>query len=318
MRKLWQAALAAILLCDAATAVAEDQLKIAIGQKDNWENQMPALGQRAGFFKKQNIVLELLPTQGGGETMQAVISGSVDIGIGVGTLGVMSAFAKGAPIRVLAAAMTGSNDVYWYVPAASPIRSLKDAQDKTIAYSTNGSSTHNMVLAFLKELNLSAKPVGTGSPPSTFTQVMSGQVDIGWASPPFGLDAVEDGRIRIVGRGSDAASTRDQTVRVQVVNLDVLRKRGDVIARFMQAYRETLDWMYTSPEAIAYYADGLHIPEARARRARDEFYPKSALDPDRVSGLDAQMADGVNLKFLQRTLTPQELTELFQISRKSN
>jgi len=35
-----------------APASAEDQLKVAIGQINNWENQPPTLGQDAGIFKK--------------------------------------------------------------------------------------------------------------------------------------------------------------------------------------------------------------------------------------------------------------------------
>ena len=34
----------------------------------------PELGQQAGIFKKHGLVLEILYTQGGGETQQAVIS----------------------------------------------------------------------------------------------------------------------------------------------------------------------------------------------------------------------------------------------------
>jgi NitT/TauT family transport system substrate-binding protein len=305
------------VMLTSTAAFAEDTLKIAVGQKDNWENQGPALGQKAGFYKKRGLDLEILATQGGGETLQAVISGSVDIGIGVGTLGTMGAFAKGAPVRVLAAAMTGTNDVYWYVPANSPVQSLRDANGKTIAFSTVGSSSHNMVLALVKQYALSAKPIGTGGAPPTFTQVMSGQIDIGWASPPFGLDAIEDGRIRLVGRGSDAVSTRDQTVRVQIVNLNSLRTKGDAIRRFMDGYRETLEWMYADPQAIKFYAEALSIPESRARRARDEFYPKDGVDPDRLSGLDSLMKDGVEMKFLQRPLYPTELTELMQIPKPS-
>ena len=39
-------------------ASAEDQLKMAIGQINNWENQAPTLGQDAGIFKKHGLVLE--------------------------------------------------------------------------------------------------------------------------------------------------------------------------------------------------------------------------------------------------------------------
>ena len=122
-------------------ARAEDTLKVVIGQINNWENQAPTLGQDAGIFKKHGLVLENTGTQGAGETIQAVISGSADIGGGVGAAGVMRAFAKGAPVRILAPAFTGTGDLYWYVKADSKLQTLKDATaENTIAYSTNGSS----------------------------------------------------------------------------------------------------------------------------------------------------------------------------------
>src|SRR5499433_3574349 len=102
-----------------ATASAEDTLKVAIGQINNWENQAPTLGQDAGIFKRHGLVLETFGTAGAGETMQPIISGSVDIGIGVGVAGAMRAFSTGAPVRILAPAFTGTADLYWYVRADS-------------------------------------------------------------------------------------------------------------------------------------------------------------------------------------------------------
>jgi NitT/TauT family transport system substrate-binding protein len=68
----------ALFAFGSAPDAAQDTLKIAIGQINNWENQAPTLGQDAGIFKKHGIVLENTGTQGAGETIQAVISGSAD------------------------------------------------------------------------------------------------------------------------------------------------------------------------------------------------------------------------------------------------
>jgi NitT/TauT family transport system substrate-binding protein len=46
---------------------------------------------------------------------------------------------------------------------------------------------------------------------------------------------------------------------------------------------------------------------------RDQFNPKEAMLPDRLSDLDLAMEDAVALKFLDKPLTKEELTELFQI-----
>jgi NitT/TauT family transport system substrate-binding protein len=311
--KLAFAATAASAIACAAPARAQDTLKLAIGQRGNWENAMPELGQKAGMFKKHGLNLEILYTQGGGETQQAVISGSVDIGIGVGTGGAMGAFSKGAPIRAFANSMTGAHDLYWYVQANSPIKTMKDAGGKSIAYSTRGSSTNTIVLGFLKHFGIDAKPVATGNPAATFTQAMTGQVDVGWSSPPFGVEAIEQGRIRVVARGSDVPSFREQTVRVQIVNAGALQQKKDALARFVQAWRETLDWMYSDPAAIKAYAEWVNVPESLAQRVRDEFYPKENMDPNRISGLDQAMADAVELKFLPAPLTKEQLDQFFQL-----
>src|ERR1051325_6575236 len=51
----------------------------------------------------------------------------------------LDAYSKGAPVRVISAETTGAKDLYWYVKADSPIKSLKDTDGKILAYSTNGS-----------------------------------------------------------------------------------------------------------------------------------------------------------------------------------
>ena len=313
MKRLLQRMLAALALVLAVPAFAEDTLKLAIGQRGNWDTSVSEVGTRLGIFKKHNLVLEILYTQGGGETQQAVISGSVDIGVAAGVMGVMSAFSKGAPVRVIGAETTGAQDLFWYVPANSPVKSLKDTDGKTIAYSTNGSSTNGIVTAFVKQFDLKAKPVATGGPSSTLTQVMSGQVDVGWSAPPFGLDQLDDNKIRIIASGNDATVFKGQTVRLLIANAQFLQSKKAVVDRFMKAYRETIDAMYADPNALKLYADFVGITEAKAKRTRDDFFPKASIDPDKVVGLDSIVQDAVTLKFTAAPLTKEQLAELMQI-----
>jgi NitT/TauT family transport system substrate-binding protein len=303
---------AAVLAVVAVPALAEDNLKLAVGAPGNWDSGVSEIGKRAGIFKKHGLGLEILYTNGGGETMQAVISGSVDIGISAGTGAVLGAFAKGAPVRIILAGTTGAGDLYWYVPAASPVRSFADLDGKTVAYSTNGASTHTTLLALIKHFNVAARPVATGASALTLTQAMSGQVDVGWASPPFGLDALEAADIRLIARGSDAPSTRDQTVRVHIANANALAQRREVIERFVAAYRETYDWLYDSPEGVRIYAAYGKVSERLAIRIRDEFLPKAALSPDHVSGIDSITRDAIDFKFMQGPLSKQQLGALIQ------
>jgi NitT/TauT family transport system substrate-binding protein len=294
--------------------MAQEVLRIAIGQINNWENQAPTLGQEAGIFKKYNLTIEATGTQGAGETLQAVISGSADLGAGVGVAGVMRAYSRGAPVRILLPAFTGTGDLYWYVKADSPLKELKDATDQnTVAYSTNGSTTHNIVVAFAQELGLKAKLTATGGPPGTLTQVMSGQIDIGWAAPPFGMREINEGKIRIFARGSDVPSLRNQTVRAIVVNANALKDKRDAILRFVQAYRESVEWMYANPQAAKMYADKIKQSEDLIKQSIGQFHPKTAMQSVKMEDLDGSVKDAVRLKFLDKALTADQLADMIQI-----
>src|SRR5215472_16361056 len=216
-----------VTLAAVPAAHAEDQLKLAIGQRGNWDTSIAEVGQRAGIFKKHGLALETVYTQGSGETQQAVISGSVDIGVAVGVMGALSAYAKGAPIRIIGAETTGAGDLYWYVKKDSPIETIKDYDGKTVAYSTIGSSTHGVVLGYIQQYGIRPNLVATGSPTATIVQVMSGQVDVGWSAPPDGLDQLDKGDIRVVSNGNDASIFKNQTVRVLAVNANYLNEHPD-------------------------------------------------------------------------------------------
>ena len=301
------------LLAGISTAAADDTIKLAVGQRGNWDTSMSEVGQLAGIFKKHGLVLDIVYTQGAGETQQAVISGSVDLGIAAGVMGVLSAYSKGAPVRVIGAETTGAGDLYWYVKADSAIKTLKDTDDKILAYSTNGSSTHGVVTAFVKEYNLKAKLTAMGGPAANITAVMSGQIDVGWAAPPFGLDQLDAKQIRIIATGNDASVFKGQTVRLNIANADYLKTHKDVVARYMKAYRETVNYMYTDPAALKVYADWLKITEAKARRTRDDFFPRASVEPDTITGLDTIVKDAVTLKFTASELTKAQLDDLIQI-----
>lgn len=297
-------------------AQALDHLKLAVGQCGNWDLSQVELGTRAGFYAKHGVEVEGLCTQGTGETQQVVISGSADIGIGVGTLGALGAFAKGAPVRIISGSATGNAD-FWIVKADSPLKTIKDATSaNTIAYSTNGSSSHSTVLGFIRELGLQARPIATGGPAATLTLLMSGQVDIGWTSPPLGFDMLDDGKIRIFAKANDVPSLRGQTIRVNIANADNLKARRDVFVRFMAAFRQTVDWMYADPKALDMYADYRKTSLRNATRMRDEFFTKAAVDPDSVKGLDALMVDAVTYKYMDKPLTPAEVAEFVQVPLK--
>src|SRR5260221_8188700 len=91
--------LAAAIALAVSPASAQETFKVAIGQLGLWAVDAPRLGQRAGIFKKHGLVLDIFGTSGGGETLQAVISGSPGLTVGVGPPPGLRAYSQGPPLR---------------------------------------------------------------------------------------------------------------------------------------------------------------------------------------------------------------------------
>jgi NitT/TauT family transport system substrate-binding protein len=303
----------AIFAGSLATATAQDSFKVAVPQRGVWDAAVPELGMRGGIFQKHGLNLEILYTQAGPESIQALISGSVDIATAAGATAAFGTFAKGAPVRIISSEIIGSPDLYWYVPANSPIRKVEDFNGKTVAYSLAGSSSHAGLLALIAQHNLQVKPTSTGNIPGTVTQTMSGQVDVGFGAIPFALDMVEDGRIRMIVTGNDVAALRTRTGRVNLTNVTTLQNRKDALTRFHAAYKETIDWMYSDPAALKHYSEFSKVPEKVAARVR-ELMPKATMAPERIVGVDQIMREAVQNKFLREPLTQEQIAELIRIS----
>ena len=313
MRKTIAYALALVAAAAWIPGAAAQSLKVVIPQKGNWDTSIVDFGIKQGFFKEQGLDVEEIFSQGGASTEQAVISGSADFAMATGTLGIISAYVKGAPIRIIAAEMTGAPDMYFYALAGSGIKSLQDAHGKTIAYSNPGSSSNLVTLALLKQAGIAdAKPVAGGGIQGIYTQVMSGQLDIGHAVPPIGIAALDEGKIVVVARANDVVALRSQTLRVNVVNLDYLRAHRDAVIRFAKAYDKSLNWAFADPKAIDYYAAGMNVPRDQAVTA-SKYYSKAAEQPYEIKGLQQTLDDALEAKRIDHPMTPADLKGLIDI-----
>jgi len=304
------------LLCAVAAAaitvpaLAQDKVRAAVGQRGNWDTLIITQGTEAGIFKRENVEVDITWTKGGAETLQAVITDSADVAIANGILGVIGAVSKGAPVRIVSSQMTGAPDIYWYVKADSPIKSMKDMTGRTMGYSRPGSSTNLVALALAEHFHVKPKLVSTGGIPDTRTQVMSGQIDAGWAVPHFNFDLVNEGKIRIIARGSDVPSLNDQAVRVNVASVKFLTERRDLARRFMKAYHESLEWMYANPDkAIAFYAAFNKVSPGVAKQTYESF-PKGAIAAWPVKGLKKNLDDALENKQLARPIPESEAQKL--------
>ena len=310
-RRRWLLALtAAATVAGAAVAQAQDKLRLAIGGRGAWENSVSEIARTTGIFKKHGLDVEILWTEGTGETMQAAISGSIDIAVAVGTYGVLAAYAKGAPVRIIGSTMTGVDDMFWYAKTGSPIKTGKDMAGRTVAFSSRGASTHAVVLGFRKTFGIDFKEIPLGSPVATMTQAMTGQVEVGWTVVPLGLKELDEGAIQMVARANEVPELRNQSVRLIVVMAKTLEQKRDALVRYIRAYKEGVEVLYGGPEGIAAYSKYSGVAEKHAITVRDKFTAKANIMPDRFEGIEPMMADAISFKFLTAPLTKQQIAEL--------
>src|SRR5271154_636043 len=226
-------ALVAVLAASLPQATRAETLKLAVPQRGSWGTSYADLGIRQGYFKAAGLDIEITYTEGGATNEQAVISGSVDIAIETGFLGILAAYVKSAPVRVISPASTGAPEVFWYAKAGSGIASLKDAHGKSVGFSNPGSASNLILLQLLKEAGVTdAKLVPVGASQNGLPMVMTGQIDICYAVPPVALPELQAKTIVHVAGGNDSDAVRNETVRVNAANLDSLQHKRDAMTRF--------------------------------------------------------------------------------------
>jgi NitT/TauT family transport system substrate-binding protein len=277
-------------------------LKVALPQKGNWDTGITEFGVKAGFFKEAGLEIEVLYTQGGAQTVQAILAGSVDVAMQGGILGLVGAYT-----------MTGTPDIFWYARADSGIKSFSDVEGKTVSFSSPGSSTNLVLLNLFDHYKVKGKATPTGGIPGTFTQVMSKQIDVGWSAPPFGLKEVATKELTIVARGSEVPSLQTQTVRVNFTTADTLAKKRAALVKFQEVYNKTLEWAYKDPKALEYFAEAAAVSLDVAREARDGFYPQAAMQPFEIRDMQKTLDQSLDFKFITKAMTPDDVKGLVEI-----
>jgi len=277
------------------------------------------IAQEKGFYRENNIDVDAVFTRGGGENVQAVVSGDAQIGLGTGTLAVISAFVKKAPIKIAAAEITGM-DAFWYVQANTPMRKLEDLAGKKVAYSRPGASSHMAVLAIADQIKAKglkpAEPVSLGGIPEVYTALRTGQTDAAWSVAPFQLDRVEKGELRVVARGDEIVAMRELSARVHFTNNDFAAKNPDAVRGFFRAQQRALDYMFEHKEDTAKIwirRAEMKYPESAVLKTWD-YYNRAAMSLKPIRGLQAIIDDGIRNKFLTQPLTQAELNSLIDLS----
>jgi NitT/TauT family transport system substrate-binding protein len=182
-------ALAAFGLCFAGTARAQTSIKIGVISAN--ESQLPVrVAIDEGFFKQQNIDVELTEFRGGGVAVQAFVGKSIDL-CDCSTDHVVRLNNRGVDARMLVG-IDRFNTNTLVVSASAGFTDLVSLRGKKIGVSAPGSYSDNTVRWAIKSAGLDPdrdfEIVGVGAGTTARAALETGQISAVMASTPAVLD----------------------------------------------------------------------------------------------------------------------------------
>jgi NitT/TauT family transport system substrate-binding protein len=292
-------------------AAAKDKVRLVDSQATIFAHYAIYQAQSEGYYDAEDLDVSIIVGRGGADSLQAVVTGSQDMIFGTGILGVIGAYAKGAPVTIVASAVRGAKETIWLVKQDSPLKTLKDLDGKDFAYSAPGSLTHLVTQTLVRELGIKPKLVSTGNMSASRTQMMSGQTDTAWAGFPGGLDLVRAGEARILGT-ADHPKINELSMRVIAAHSGWLAKNREVATRMMRAIWKGQQFNMSGEKAVARWAEHWKYAPEDAK----DVYRYNAIDDLRfapLGGLDIILALAKEHDYIKEALTEQEKKGLVTI-----
>jgi NitT/TauT family transport system substrate-binding protein len=306
-------ALCLVMLPGSALSQPAEKVRVAISFLGLWTSSQPVFCRDRGEFRKAGLDVEVLATRGGSENVQAVLTGAADIGYGPGIASVLAAAMQGSNIKIISSGFVGQSDSFFYVRSDSPIRTVNDLAGKSVAYTRPGAVSEALLLALKSEKKIDFKTVSGGAMDAIYAMTMTRQVDVGYSVPPFGVDAVTKGNIRVVFDGNVVESQRDIVSRVNIANADFIKNRREVGQRFLKILNECIGWMYDNKaEAAKIYATLNKIDETTANRSLI-YYPQANMALAPLRGIDEAVRQAIADKFIEKAPTQGQMKNLIDL-----
>jgi NitT/TauT family transport system substrate-binding protein len=289
------------------------KVRVATAFLGLWDTSQPTFCKDRGEFAKAGLDVEILTTRGGSELIQAVVAGSADIAFSVGINAALAAYVGGAKLRIISAEFKGQNDTYFYVPVASPIKSIDDLKGKSVAYPRPGGASDALLQSLKQDRKLDFKMVATGGLDATYTQTMTKQVDVGYSFPPYILAQVEKGEVRVLFAGDEVASQRDLTQRVIMASDDFVKDKRDAATKFLKVLDGCIDWAFANPEESVKSYAALNKIDIGAAKQGMAFYKRGSMALGPLSHFETVMGQAVTAKFIDKPLTAEQSKALIDI-----
>lgn len=244
----------------AATQAAPAKVSIMVGGLNKQIYLPNKLTEALGYFKDQNLQVDLIDEPSGKDTTVEVVSGNVDFGSGSydHTIDIAAA---GKSITMVALLLQEPGEfVMVSKQKADTIKSPKDWKGANAGVTSIGSGTHTLMRAMTIKAGLNISDVNfvaAGAGDTFIAAMKQGKVDVGITTQPTVLRMQKTGDAQLLVDLSKPETTRaalggDYPFISVFARADYIAAHKDVTQRVVNAYVKTLKWIAThSPLEIA-------------------------------------------------------------------
>ena len=201
--------------------------------------------QDAGFFKKNNLDVELIYMQGGVRVVQGIISGTLTVGWGGGA-DLIQARLAGGDIKIIAAF---NDSIPYKLIAAKNVSRPEQLKGQRLAVSSIGSSSHFWGKYALKQLGLDGErdvaAIAVGSDLARFASLESGAAQASAVEMVTAYIAQKKGFPILLDLTNDQLRFLGAAV---VAQESVIERQTDVCRRVIKALVEGIHFMKTNKQ----------------------------------------------------------------------
>jgi NitT/TauT family transport system substrate-binding protein len=286
-RSAWRFAACIALAIAAATPAVAAPTKLAVAKVANdFALSMVDYGNKLGAFKKRGLDVEVSEiTQA--KMIQAVIGGSIDMALASGAT--LAFISKGAPLKGVAALSGPPSILVLIVRPDSPLKSIDQLRNRTVAVSNLGSLTDwavSQIAIHEKWPAADIKRVSVGDTSARVAAVKTSAADAAVIDIAAALELEQRGQARILVNFGDLITNFQNQIIYASDRL--LKDHPDAVRSFVGAWFETIAYAKShKPETVAFAEQQLGIKPAIA----DKVY--ATLMPGRFFSTDGRFDPAV-------------------------
>ncbi len=233
-------------VCGDAMAADPTHIKVASPSKEIIDNLALYVALDRGFFKDENLTVEIVHFTGGGEVVRAITIGATEFGM-IGTPAAIIAVGRGQPLKIISAWTAPAYGIVYVVPTNSPIKTVKDLAGKKVGMSRPGSVSQTGFVAAFEANGIQGQVeiVPVGGPGDSWAAIKAGRVQATWHTAPDVYSLVDRKEARILFQISDYLKDYQQGA---LAALDsYLTSNGETTRRFLRATAKAAAFIEQNP-----------------------------------------------------------------------